>query len=383
MTLRKSSLSFSALVIVFAAASCSWTDNDVGFVERDGSASGGSAGGGGGLGSGGAGTGGVGGAAPSGGAGGAAQDASLCSCGDGTLTWDCYCGVFDCNKTWDVWQNINATSGMAGLEEYAGCNLAIVHMKEGFGPWGRHVFDLGTGKLVGDETASDVAMSCPYGPDGSGLSKFSAGVLAADPSCVRSRCVGTLSPGALACSSGGAGGAIGVGGAVGAGGQGGAGVGGAGGAGGQVSVDAGEPSYCASCLDEAVARTSLCPVQRPTSEAELRAFCEGLLRSGVVTATVAVGDCRPSVTMPGCTAIPADTTVDLLSASFSPPSGFDCQYSRATGALLGTTVVSDSPRYCGNRAYVAQSSGITNPWCFASGTLSVTCTSLDGGAGSS
>jgi hypothetical protein len=379
---RKSSLSFSALVVLSVASACSRTNNDVGSVVRDSGSTGGLTGSGGTVSTGGASV---------GGAGGLQRDASGCTCGDGTLTWDCYCGAFNCNKTWDVWQSINSTSGLAGLEEYAGCNLGIVHIKEGMGPWGRHVFDLSTGRLIGDETAGDVAMGCPYGPDGSGFSTYRAGVLAAGASCVRSKCLGTLSPGAAPCGSGGTGGSpgsggivgtggnVGAGGIVGTGGKGGVGTGGKGGVGTGGTSGGGEPSYCASCVDEAVAKTSLCPAQRPASESELRAFCQTLLQTGIASATVAIGGCKPTVTMPGCTPVPADTTVDLLSASFSPPSGFDCQYSRATGALLGITVVNDSPRFCGNQAYVAQSTGIANPWCIASGTLSVTCSSLDGG----
>jgi hypothetical protein len=41
----------------------------------------------------------------------------------------------------------------------------------------------------------------------------------------------------------------------------------------------------------------------------------------------------------------------------------------------------DSPHYCGNQAYVATTSGVTNPWCTAGGSslVSVTCSASDGG----
>jgi hypothetical protein len=92
---------------------------------------------------------------------------------------------------------------MAGYEEYANCNLAVVQIKEGFGPWVRHVFDLGTGRLVGDERGSDVPLSCPFGSGGLGHTKLGAGLLDPGPSCVRSKCLGTT-PLSSSCSTGGA-----------------------------------------------------------------------------------------------------------------------------------------------------------------------------------
>jgi hypothetical protein len=152
-------------------------------------------------------------------------------------------------------------------------------------------------------------------------------------------------------------------------------------------IDAGQPDYCAPCVDETAATVLACPARRPETESELEAFCAGFLRTGRTSATVSVGECTiPSgLPLPLCNATSPDPSVDVLSV-VSFPAGLDCHYARATGLLVGQAVSADSPRYCGNRAYVATTAGVTNPWCIAGGTqaLSVACTAgggtgIDGG----
>lgn len=378
---------FLSLVLALSTGpACS--DNDGASGVRDAAATGGRAGTGG---TGAVSTGGLAGTPGTGGAGGMRSDANACSCGDGMLTWDCYCSVFNCNATLTLYQPLNTTSGMAGLEEFANCNLTIVYIKEGPGPWVRHAFDLATGRLVGDETGGDVTVPCPFGSDGFGHSKFGAGTLDPGPSCVRSECLGTLSPGRPACGSEGH--DSGAGGNGGASGSGDAGDGDDAGDTGGTSRDGGdldmaEPSYCAPCVDDAAATTFTCPAQRPTSEADLRAFCGELLRPGRASVSVSIGACAISsgLPLPGCRPTTAEASIDVLSATFFRV-GFDCHYSRATGALVGQTMTADSPHYCGDRAYVAQTSSVTNPWCNAGGPamMSLTCTgpAVDGGVDAS
>jgi len=138
-----------------------------------------------------------------GGSGGVGSDASTCSCTGDTLTWDCYCSAYSCSATLDDYrQGLDKaiSAGMAGYEEYANCNLAVVQTKEVYGPWVRHVFDLDSGRLVGNEFGGDQPFSCPFGPDGSSLFKLGAGLLEVGPGCVRSYCVG-LTPLSSSCGS--------------------------------------------------------------------------------------------------------------------------------------------------------------------------------------
>jgi hypothetical protein len=146
------------------------------------------------------------------------------------------------------------------------------------------------------------------------------------------------------------------------------------------ALDASEPSYCVPCLDEAEAKVLTCPAQRPATQDDLGAVCRQFLAASREV-KVRLGACAVPVTLPGCNATSPDPTVDVLSVDLIPAHGVDCQYSRATGALVGQSVSNDSPRYCGNQAYVATTSGVTNPWCSAGGSslVSVTCSASDGG----
>ncbi len=157
---------------------------------------------------------------------------------------------------------------------------------------------------------------------------------------------------------------------------------------GRVGVDGGdlrevgEASYCAPCVDEGAANMFTCPAQRPATADDLKPVCTANLGSSVPMVTVSFGDCAPLAPLPGCNATAADDTVLVLSVDLGSRGGFDCHYSRNTGALMGQTVSADSPHYCSGLAYVATTSGVTNAWCRAGGAnrLSVTC-ATDGGSG--
>ena len=149
------------------------------------------------------------------------------------------------------------------------------------------------------------------------------------------------------------------------------------------SVDANEPSYCGACVDDATAKGLACPQQKPTTSLEIATICQQYLQDGLPSMRMRLGECSITTPLPGCNATSPDSTVDVLSFDFSLPGGLDCQYSRATGLLVGQVVAADTPRYCGGRAYLATTSGVTNPWCTAGGTnvISVSCdsTAVDGG----
>ena len=96
-------------------------------------------------------------------------------------------------------------------------------------------------------------------------------------------------------------------------------------------IDAGQPDYCAPCVDETAATVLACPARRPETESELEAFCAGFLRTGRTSATVSVGECTiPSgLPLPLCNATSPDPSVDVLSV-VSFPAGLDCHYARHT-----------------------------------------------------
>jgi hypothetical protein len=207
---------------------------------------------------------------------------------------------------------------------------------------------------------------------------------------------GSLGVGGIVGSGGLAGvaGTVGVSGAGGTGriardggGSGTGGISGAGGSGrvardGGATQDAAEPAYCAPCLDEAAAKVYTCPAQQPVTKDDLMAVCASRLATAVPTVIVELGDCVPESLIPGCSPAAADPDVLILSVIFSGRGGFDCHYSRATGALVGQATSADSTRYCNYTAFVVTTSGVTNAWCRAGGptAISVTCTlGIDGG----
>ena len=129
-----------------------------------------------------------------------------------------------------------------------------------------------------------------------------------------------------------------------------------------------------------------CPAQRPTTVDDLKPVCAANLSTRTPTVTVTSGDCAPMAPLPGCNATAADNTVLVLSVDLGMQDGFDCHYSRVTGALVGQAASADSPHYCSGRAYVAATSGLTNGWCRAGGAnqLALTCATsgssdIDGG----
>jgi hypothetical protein len=140
-----------------------------------------------------------------------AADGASCSCTSGGLTWGCYCSVFDCSATLAKYQpSSGLPTSVRAIKEYADCNLVVVTYKAGYDPEVSKVFDLTTGALVGDETAGDVPIRCPFG-DGGTVGKLSAGRFP-DASCKVTKC--TVGPvGGPYCGTGGTGGSPGSGGA--------------------------------------------------------------------------------------------------------------------------------------------------------------------------
>jgi hypothetical protein len=140
------------------------------------------------------------------GAGGAGVDAggTACSCAQGTTSWDCYCSAYDCTRTLDYYRPDGGTGPwVIATEEYADCNLAVITTRMGSDFPLRHVFDLTTGRLVGDETGTDYPTKCPFGPDGGSFNKLGAGILRPDSTCVRSKCTGGSSLTGTVCSDAG------------------------------------------------------------------------------------------------------------------------------------------------------------------------------------
>jgi hypothetical protein len=181
---------------------------------------------------------------------------------------------------------------------------------------------------------------------------------------------------ALDSASGTGGGQAGI---LGSGGVRGTGGGGGTGSDGGDTLEVGEPSYCAPCVDETAAKVMACPARHPATAEDLRPICNSIVGAGVPTVTVTMGDCVPLAPLPGCSDTIADSAVAVLSIDFlGGRGGLDCHYSRATGALLGQAVSADSPRYCGGRAYVAATTDVTNAWCRAGGAsrLTLTCATI-------
>ena len=140
------------------------------------------------------------------GTGGARVDAggTGCSCAQGTTSWDCYCRAYDCTRTLDYYRPDGGTGPwVIATEEYAGCNLAVITTRMGSDYPLRHVFDLTTHRLVGEETGTDSPTQCPFEPDGGSFSKLSAGILRPDSTCVRSKCTGGSSMTGTICSDAG------------------------------------------------------------------------------------------------------------------------------------------------------------------------------------
>lgn len=115
-------------------------------------------------------------------------DASGCSCAGNTMSWDCYCAAFDCNKT------VTAYAGGLGktyslMREYAGCNLVEYWSLQGLAQI-IDVFDLRTGKLVGHFGLVYADGSCPFGGPATPTSSFSTGQFAG-MDCALTQCIAT------------------------------------------------------------------------------------------------------------------------------------------------------------------------------------------------
>jgi hypothetical protein len=230
------------------------------------------------------------------------------------------------------------------------------------------------GQLVGAADPSAITAAATSACDpyfGAGCPEIRLACPVSRSYCNRGRC-DYATPGATGGASGGSSGSGGVSGAGGA---------------GLDARDGGSdsppdvPGYCEPCLDDTAARVYACPAQRPATESDLNSVCSAHLGSLMPTVTVSLGDCVPQNLMPGCSPGAADPEVQVLSVDFPGRGGFDCHYSRATGALVGQVAAADSARYCGSTAFVVATAGVTNAWCRAGGAtrVSVTCTT-DGGS---
>jgi hypothetical protein len=126
--------------------------------------------------------------AATGGSGGGTSDTSGCTCVGNTTTWDCFCRVNDCAK------NLSAYSATGGLSanygarmEYAGCNLVEIDTINSV-DIRREVYDMTTGKMVGEELGHTAGTACPFGAADAGPGTLKAGTFP-DASCARTKCV--------------------------------------------------------------------------------------------------------------------------------------------------------------------------------------------------
>jgi hypothetical protein len=109
-------------------------------------------------------------------------------------------------------------------------------------------------------------------------------------------------------------------------------------------------------------------------------ICLALTPTARPQVTVSFGNCSPVTVADTCRAAAVNPDIRVL--YWHAGDGHACYYSRATGSLLGQTVDTDTPSYCGGRTFVAGTSGLNSPWCYVDGTdsFSVSCADLgDGG----
>ena len=135
-----------------------------------------------------------------------------------TLGWACYCQAYRCDLSLSDYQTDGGGSTtVLSITEYADCALVVVSTKMGGDLPLSHVFDLATGRLVGEQRGTDVPSKCPF-DDASSYWNLSAGQFPA-PTCKATKCTLGGSPIAT-CGSGGSGGSA-TGGSSGMGGAGG------------------------------------------------------------------------------------------------------------------------------------------------------------------
>ena len=126
-------------------------------------------------------------------------DLQSCTCGAGTVGWDCYCGVRDCNKTLNGYVlEAGTKKDFASLREYADCGFIVVETMLTDSTV-REVYARNTWKLVGEELRVPAGSSCPAAQDGAVQGIVRAGEFP-DASCVGTRCI----EGRMADSCGGA-----------------------------------------------------------------------------------------------------------------------------------------------------------------------------------
>ena len=111
--------------------------------------------------------------------------AGECNCAGGQTTLDCFCKAYNCNLTLSSFGGDAGGDGYALREEYANCGLVVITSMSVMSP-AVYVFDLTTGRLVGEEYMSDVAEPCRFGGDARSYT-LSAGRFP-DSTCIRSKC---------------------------------------------------------------------------------------------------------------------------------------------------------------------------------------------------
>lgn len=126
--------------------------------------------------------------------------AGECNCAGGQTTLDCFCKAYNCNITLSSFGADAGGDGYALREEYANCGLVVITTASSMVP-AVYVFDLTTGRLVGEEYMSDVAEPCRFGGDEHSYT-LSAGRFP-DSDCVRSKCSYGNNPSFRYCSDGG------------------------------------------------------------------------------------------------------------------------------------------------------------------------------------
>jgi len=117
-----------------------------------------------------------------------------CQCGGGTgsgfeIPWECYCAIRDCGVTLSQYRPGGDLAALFwGLEEFAGCNRAIVTTTT-LQMDTRQVFDLTTGQMIGESEVRNAGVACPFGGDAAGPTySLSAGQVD-NRGCVRTACV--------------------------------------------------------------------------------------------------------------------------------------------------------------------------------------------------